>query len=132
MKSDEMPHIIYDDLESLIKRQILNNFEKRKMLILTKNELKLHQDATACFIQGKTFPKRFTKGKNYRKGRDHFHFTRKYRGAAHSICNLRFNVLNEIPVVFHNRPTYNYNLITKELENEFKGQFECLGENTEK
>ena len=30
--------------------------------------------------------------KNYRKVRDHCHFTGKYRGAAHSICNLRFNV----------------------------------------
>ena len=26
----------------------------------------------------------------------------KYRGAAHSICNLKFNVLNEIPAVFRN------------------------------
>ena len=27
---------------------------------------------------------------------DHCHYACKYRGAAHSICNLRFNVPNEI------------------------------------
>ena len=29
--------------------------------------------------------------KNYRKGRDHRHFTGKYRGAAQSICNLKYS-----------------------------------------
>ena len=42
----------------------------------------------------------FVKDKNYRKVRDHCHFTGKYHGAEHSICNLRFNVRNEIPVFF--------------------------------
>ena len=63
---------------------------------------------------------------------DHSHFTGKYRSAAHSICNLRFNVPNEIAVVFHNGLNYDYHFIIKELANEFKGQFECFGENTEK
>ena len=55
-----------------------------------------------------------------------------YRAAAHSICNLKFNVPNEIPVVFHNGSNCDYDFIIKELANEFEGQFECLGENTEK
>ena len=55
-----------------------------------------------------------------------------YRGAGHSICNLKFNVPNEIPVVFRNGLNYDYHFIIKELANEFEGQFECLGENTEK
>ena len=29
--------------------------------------------------------------------------TMKYRGAAHGVCNLRFNVPNEVPVVFSQR-----------------------------
>ena len=50
----------------------------------------------------------------------------------YSICNLRFNVPNEIPVVFHNGSNYDYHFIIKELRNEFEGQFDCLGENIEK
>ena len=38
----------------------------------------------------------------------------------------------EIPVVFHNSSTYDYHFIIKDLAKEFEGQFECLGENTEK
>ena len=56
----------------------------------------------------------------------------KFRGAAHSICNLRYKVPKEIPVVIHNSSTYDYHFIIKQLAEEFEGQFECLGENTEK
>ena len=52
----------------------------------------------------------------------------KYRGAAHNICNLRYKVPKEIPVVLHNDSTYDYHFIIKE----FEGNFDCLGENTEK
>ena len=38
----------------------------------------------------------------------------------------------EIPIVFHNDSTYDYHFIIKELAKEFDGNFECLGENTEK
>ena len=51
---------------------------------------------------------------------------------AHNICNLRYEVPNEIPVVFHNGSTYDYHFIIKELAKEFEGNFGCLGENTEK
>ena len=76
--------------------------------------------------------KKLSKSINYRKVRDHCHYTGKYRGAAHSICNLKFNVPNEVPVVFHNGSNYDYHFIIKELANEFEGKFECLGKNTEK
>ena len=56
----------------------------------------------------------------------------KYRGAAHNICNIRYKVPKEIPVVFHNGSTYDYHFIIKELVKEFEGNFDCLGENTEK
>ena len=63
---------------------------------------------------------------------DHCHYTGKYRGATHNICNLRYKVPKEIPIVFHNGSTYDYHFIIKELVKEFEGNFECLGENTEK
>ena len=38
----------------------------------------------------------------------------------------------KIPIVFHNASTYDYHLVIKKLAEEFKGEFGCLGENTEK
>ena len=70
--------------------------------------------------------------KLYYKVRDHFHYTGKFRGAAHSICNLRYRTPKQIPVVFHNGFAYDYNFIINKLANQFYGQVECLGENTEK
>ena len=70
--------------------------------------------------------------KKQQKVKDHCHYTGKYRGAAHNICNLRYKVPKEIPVVFHNDSTYDYHFIIKELVKEFDGNFDCLGENTEK
>ena len=67
-----------------------------------------------------------------KKVRDHCHYTIKYRGAAHSICNLCYKITKEIPAVFHNGSTYDYHFIIKQLAREFKGYFHCLGENTEK
>ena len=62
--------------------------------------------------------------KKYHKVRDHCHYTGKYRGAAHDICNLRYKIPKEIPVVFHNGSIYDYNFIIKELAEEFEGEFE--------
>ena len=74
----------------------------------------------------------FSKHKNYGKVRDHSHYTGKHRDTAHSICNLKFDVPNEILVVYRNGSNYDYKLIIKELANEFEGELECLGENKEK
>ena len=68
------------------------------------------------------------KRKNF-KIKDHFHYTGKYRGAAHDICNLRYKIPKQIPVVFHNGSTCDYHFIIKEIAEEFEGEFECLGEN---
>ena len=45
---------------------------------------------------------------------------------------MRYKIPKEISVVFHNGSTYDYHFIIKELVKEFDGNFECLGENTEK
>ena len=74
----------------------------------------------------------YTNDKKYHKVKDHCHYAGKYRGAAHNICNLRYKIPKEIPIVFHNGCTYDYHFIIKELVKELEGNFECLGENTEK
>ena len=62
--------------------------------------------------------KRFTTDeddKKYHKVRDHCLYVRKYRGAAHDICNLRYKVPKDTPVLFHHGSTYYYHFIIKKL-----------------
>ena len=70
--------------------------------------------------------------KLYHKVRDHCHYTGKFRGAGHSICNVRYKTPKEILVVWHNGSTYDYHFTIIKLEKEFYSHLECLGENTEK
>ena len=72
------------------------------------------------------------KDKKYVKVRDYCHYTREYRGAVHSICNLKYSLPTQIPIVFHNGSNYDYHSIIKELAETFKKQFTSLGENAEK
>ena len=100
------------------------DFKKKTMIPLTKEEEDNYNKENTCYICKNDF--------NNDKVRDHCHFTGKYRGAAHNTCNLRYKVPKNIPVIFHNGSTYDYHFIIKELASEFDGNFECLGENTEK
>ena len=104
------------------------------MISLTESENKFYKDQEVCHICKKEFYDKNEKNKFklYQKVRDHCHYTGKFRGPAHSICNLRCKVQQEIPVMIHNGSKYDYHFIIKELDGGFKGQFECLGENTEK
>ena len=45
---------------------------------------------------------------------------------------MNYKISKNILIVFHNGYTYHYHFIIKELAKKFDGQFECLGENTEK
>ena len=105
------------------------NHEKKRMISLTPEEKIHYNKHKVCYICKKEFD---NNNKKQQKVRDHCHYSGKYRGAAHNICNLRYKIPKEIPVVFHNGSTYDYHFIIKELVKEFEGNFECLGENTEK
>ena len=101
------------------------------MMPMTEEENKFYKKQNICYI----FKKEFSTdddNKRYHKVRDHCHYTRKFSGTAHSICNLRYKTPKEFPVVFHNGCTYDYHFIINQLVKEFNGQVECLGENTEK
>ena len=75
-----------------------------------------------CYIckEKFNFKNKYLKGKKYRKVRDHCNYTRKYRGADHSIFNLKYSASKKIPIVFHNVSNYDYHFIIKELAEEFK------------
>ena len=109
--------------------------EKKEMIPLNDEEKESYENQEVCYICKKEFcideedKKKF---KKMQKVRDHCHYTGKYRGAAHSNCNLKYKTTKKIPVVFRNGSTYYYHFIIKQLTREFIGCFECSGENTEK
>ena len=114
--------------------KIINLF-KKDMIPLTDEEIIYYEKQTLCHICKKEFcydKNEKNKFKIYQRVKDHCHYTGKFRGAAHSLCNLSYKIQGEIPVKIHNGSKYDYHFIIKELAEEFKDQFKCLGENTEK
>ena len=89
----------------------ISNYREQETIPLTDEEIKFYKRQKVCRICNKEFC--YDKNKEsafrlYQKVRNHCHYTRKFRVAAHNICNLRYKVLKEIPVVFHNGSTYDY------------------------
>ena len=62
------------------------NYEKKKMISLTTEEKVRYNKQKVCYICKKEFD---NNDKKQQKARDHCHYTGRYRGAAHNICNLR-------------------------------------------
>ena len=108
------------------------NFKKKKIKLSTEEQPKSYENAKTCYICKEKFENKYLKDKKYHKFRDHCHYTGEYRSAAHSVCNLKYSVPKNNPIVFHNGSNYDYHFIIKELAEEFKKQFTCLVENTEK
>ena len=100
-----------------------------KPLKMTEKDEESFQNMKECHICKKPFGMdedgvRNVGGKNIKKVqiknvkvRDHCHVTGKYRGAAHTICNLNFKLTDKIPVVFHNLKGYDSHFIMQEIGN---------------
>ena len=105
----------------------------KKMILLIDEENKSYEEQEACHICIEKFCTDVD-DKNYKNKKtfeDHYNFTGKIRGAAHSICNLNFKVPKNIPIVFHNASN-DIQFIINQLAKEFKGEPDCMGENMEK
>ena len=100
------------------------DFKRKFITPLTKDEEDSYDKKNTCHICMKDL--------DSDKVKDHCYFTGKYRGTAHNTCNLKYKIPKNIPVIFHNGSTYDYHFIIRELASKFDGNFECLGENTEK
>ena len=108
--------------------QNLLNIEKNPMQNLSNEEQITHDNAEYYRICKKVFGTK----KNQVKVRDHDHYTGKYRGPAHLICNLRYSTHIGIPVFFHNGTNYDFNLIITELAKGFRSEMRCIRLNTNK
>ena len=90
---------------------------KKEMILLAVKENKLYWKQKVCTDN---------KDKKYYVVRDHCHYTGKYKGAAHKICNLRYKKLKKIPLAFHNASKYNYHFIIKELPENSKANLNAV------
>jgi hypothetical protein len=125
-EDEDVAQIFVDRLEQDIKN-ICNKYGKKKMN-LTKDEEMTFKLSTTCWLCGDKFDK---DDKNKRPVRDHCHYTGKYRGAAHSVCNLKYRKPKFTPVVFHNLSGYDSHLFIKNL-GKTEGNIKCIPNNEEK
>ena len=109
------------------------NYEKKEMIPLIKEEKRSYKKQEACHVCPKEFcyDKNDESYTNRKKVKDHFHDTWKFRGAAHSKCNLNYKVSEDIPIIIHNA-SYDTHFIINQLAEEFKGELNFVGENMEK
>ena len=110
-------------LEKKIKK-IHKKFNFSAKMIFTAKDQSTFENATICWICQKEF------GES-KKVRDHCHFTGKFRGAAHNICNLQFKKPKFTPVIFHNLSGYDAHLFVKNL-GKTEGNIKCIPNNEEK
>lgn len=90
---------------------------------LNDDEKNAYYSTTQCHICEKPL--------NGDKVRDHSHLTGKYRGAAHSNCNLNYQEPRYIPVILHNLSKYDLHFLIKKISNAFDGKTDVLPRTTE-
>ena len=123
---NDVSKLFVESLESDIK-DIYKRFKFEKKMEMTKEDEIDYIKSTICHIcEGE-----LGDDKNYRKVRDHCHLTGKYRGAAHSICNLKYKIPKFVPVIFHNLSGYDSHLFIKNL-GKSEGKIDCIPNNEEK
>jgi hypothetical protein len=117
----------------------------KAMLLLTSDEERAHADAKTCWMCLEAFnvaPERQDRFRlstkvreyadNWRKVHDHCHFTGKYRGAAHSWCNLQTKSKFKLPVIIHNFRGYDSHLIMRCGNFEDVKRISCIANTLEK
>ncbi|KFM60901.1 hypothetical protein X975_19061, partial [Stegodyphus mimosarum] len=115
-------------LESLLAEAeiISKTLRKVEKIDMSKEQEQEFQNAVNCHICGKVL------GTDRVRDHDHLQKTNNYRGAAHSTCNLNYQLSWKIPVVFHNLRGYDSHLIVQEL-GKLKGKrINCIANNMEK
>ena len=112
----------------------LINTEKKSLTPLTNEEQKKHDESSKCHICKKSFV--INKSHKFYnkliKVIDHGHYTVKYRGAAHSICNLTYETQRDIPVAIYNGSNCDFHLLIVKLAKEFRSDMKCIPEDKEK
>ena len=103
--------------------KIINYKKEKKWTLLTKEHQQSYENGKICYSCKEKFENRYVNDKKYCKVRDCCHYTGKYGGAAHNICNLKNTVPKTIFIAFHIGPYYHYHFIIKELEKSFQNKW---------
>ena len=124
-EDENLAHIFVKKLV-MATHKIYNEYYRRpKPIRLTQEDHFNFVEANTCHICQEEIKE------GERKVRDHCHFTGKYRGAAHNICNIKSRKPLLLPVIFHNLQGYDAHLFIKELA-ALKGDFSCIPSTEEK
>ena len=86
-------------------------------MIFTKRDQVDYKKAKKCWICQEPFPEEDGRTQGKIKVRGHCHWTGKFRGAAHSSCNLRLTEQKFIPVIFHNLKGYDSHIFINAFNN---------------
>ena len=108
------------------ERGIQKVLAKPQDMRMTRADWERHRTASSCHVCDKPLEGDSVK--------DHCHITGRYRGAAHSACNLKLRLspkTTTIPVVFHNLRRYDSHLLMQAIS-KVEGRVSCIPNNTEK
>ena len=92
-------------------------------LNMSSEDWKTFNAAENCYLCTKQFTEDLYKVK------DHCHICGKFRGAAHSKCNIGFRLRRDIPIFFHNLRRYDSHLIMQEIAticHEYDLDIDCI------
>ncbi|XP_071653829.1 uncharacterized protein [Temnothorax longispinosus] len=122
-RKERLPFVVYADLECVLQKT--TGYGTRVIRLptssdLTRDEWETFHSATKCHICEQQFTPDDSKVRN------HCHLTGRYRGPAHSTCNLNYKDSHFIPIIFHNLSGYDAHFIIKEIAAAFEGKIDVL------
>ena len=106
----ENAHIeFFKSLESL-KDFVYDILKKhKKEIIMNKEDIKNFNESKICYLCNKEIEDYYNLIKDnnterfiHNKVRDHCHFSGRYRGAAHYLCNINYRKQIYLPIIIHN------------------------------
>ena len=101
--------------------------QKNERMVMTREDWRNYSKATTCHICGECFD---CENKAREKVRDHDHLTGKFRGAAHSCCNINYFSNRYLPIFIHNLKNYDSHFIihaAHAISKEFEHQHDFFG-----
>ena len=97
--------------------------KKKEIIPLTKEENNIYNKQKTCHKCKEKF--------RLDKDDENYINKKKVKDHCHNICNLKYKSPKEIPIIIFNA-SYDTHFMIYQLAAEFKGELNCIGDNTEK